>query len=342
MKHTRQQVENSICKWSGYLLENKLASEAEVKQMLGEGLFKRAKTYVKNAFKHVGQGIASGAKKVGLKVHDTFAANKGVAKLMDAVAKLMDKGIDAEDIKLYVSFKKKTYAIADFALAKNRKTLALLFDDKAKKTKTYEELEQFMLDNKITGNDKRITDFVDSLIIGQIENGLDSLNESKKSSAQQKIAKVLEVLGWDSKKALKDDNIENVMNLLGMKNKTTVAQEIADYYKSKGEKGVDDPTISSDDPASDFRDDKSDSADDDEKDAEEDAEEKPDFDKEENTPKTETMNTALMKTTDGDTVGVMDNAFLNVLTKGNAIGIMFDMPKAEIEKKKRQRVALKH
>ena len=54
------------------------------------------------------------------------------------------------------------------------------------------------------------------------------------------------------------------------------------------------------------------------------------------------MNTALMKTTDGDTVGVMDNAFLNVLTKGNAIGIMFDLPKAEIEKKKRQRAALKH
>ena len=145
------------------------------------------------------------------------------------------------------------------------------------------------------------------------------------------------------------------MNLLGMKNKTTVAQEIADYYKSKGEKGVDDPTISSDDPSSDFRDDKSDSADnDDEEDTEEkedkdakdkeddDAEEKPDFDKKENPSKTETMNTALMKTTDGDTVGVMDNAFLNVLTKGNAIGIMFDMPKAEIEKKKRQRAALKH
>ena len=204
MKHTRQQIENTICKWSGYLLENKLASEAEVKQMLGEGLFKRAKTFVKNAFKHVGQGIASGVKKVGLKAHDTFAANKGVAKLMDAVAKLMDKGVDAEDIKLYISFKKKTYAIVDFALAKNRKTLALLFDDKTKKTKTYEELEQFMLDNEITGDDKQITDFVDSLIIGHIEDDLDALNESKKSAAQQKIAKVLEVLGWDSKKALKD------------------------------------------------------------------------------------------------------------------------------------------
>ena len=53
--------------------------------MLSEGIFKRTKTYVKNAFKHVGQGITHAAKATALAIHDTFAANAGVKELMNAL-----------------------------------------------------------------------------------------------------------------------------------------------------------------------------------------------------------------------------------------------------------------
>ena len=48
-KHTREQIVESIVAWSKAMIDNGMLSESEARQLLGEGLFKRAVGAVKRA-----------------------------------------------------------------------------------------------------------------------------------------------------------------------------------------------------------------------------------------------------------------------------------------------------
>ena len=340
-KHSKRQIEEAICKWSCYLLEKKLATEHEVENMLGEGLFKRAKTFVKNAFKHVGQGIASGVGTVARKVHDTFAANAGVKEMMQAIKKLLKQGKDADKIKLWLVVDKKQKPIVGFKLSKNKSTLALLFDDKAKDTMTYEDLEEFLSKAGITGDDRKISDFVDALICGQVEDDeIKLVAESVVSNEADRIGKVLNAMGWTSTNmALKTNNINNLLALFGIKDTPKDRKEVKKIilaYCNAISNASDDNDNDKETEKTD-QNNKSSSQSSDEQ-------AKPD-DKPAHTeePSKDTqkqsLNTCAMKTKDGE-VPVMDNPFKNVLTQGNAIGIVFGMSKADAEKKKRQQAAV--
>ena len=183
MKHTKEQIENAICKWSTYLLEKKIATSEEIKSILNEGLFKRAMSAIKSGLSSIGRDSAFIDKYVSQKIHDTFAANKGVKKFMQAIKDFYKKGIEFKDIKIFVYFDKydKTYPVADFMFSKNKKTLAVLFSDKNDKAKTFADLYKIMKDSGMTGGKKKLSDFTDALVVGKIEGDSAILSESIQS-----------------------------------------------------------------------------------------------------------------------------------------------------------------
>lgn len=323
MNYTKRQIKDTICKWSVYLLENKLASEDEVKDMLDEGLFKRAKTYVKNAFKHVGQGIAHGVKAAGLKIHDTFAANAGVKELMNALKQLWKKNkVKPDKIKFYIFDSKNTFPVEKFVLSKNKKALAALYSDQNKTPCTFKDLAKLLVDNKVVGNDRKITDFVEALVIGKIEDDV-SFSESEVLNEADEFSRlddVLDALKWSKKTALSQPkNIQKIMALLGIRNENALREKIKEHYAEKG----DDSSISSD--GSDDSDEKFDE-DPDTADDKKPKKNKKELDKEK---LAKSENDYLIKTTDDEEVGIKNNPFKNVQIKGNNIGIRFNLSKQD-------------
>ena len=106
MKHTKQQIGESICRWAAYLLENKIATKEEIDEILNESIFKRAKAAVKGAFSKTGKAIKKAANAVKTAVHDEFAPNAGVKEMMLNIKDMLTKDdYDLEDIKFYVFVK---------------------------------------------------------------------------------------------------------------------------------------------------------------------------------------------------------------------------------------------
>lgn len=321
MKRTKQQIGEAICRWSAYLLENKMATQEEIDNILDESVFKRAKAAVKGGLSRVGSGIASTAKKFGRAIHDEFAANPGVKELMNNIKELIsDKGYDAEDIKFYVFVKalKQTFPVADFKLSKNRQTLVLQFKDKSTKPKTYEELHDFLRKSGFDGKKVKISDYVDSLAVGQLED--DIVLESVKEADTERIAKVVSALGWSAKHALTQKSLQKIAALFGIKgdNATADVKEVVkEYFDTKSssddeseEKNPKDSGKSSDDDSS------SD-------------EFEPDFEKSDDNK----VNDMLLKTKTGS-IGVMSCPFKEIRVQSNKIGVIFgDKPKNDERKK---------
>ena len=68
--------------WSTYMLENKMATEEELAEMLDEGLFKRVVAGAKKAYdktKDIAKDLVDNAKE---KIHDIFKPNAGVMKML--------------------------------------------------------------------------------------------------------------------------------------------------------------------------------------------------------------------------------------------------------------------
>lgn len=323
--NNKQQIENAICKWSRYLLENNLASEKELKNVLNEGLFKRVKTGIKNAVKHAGEKISSTAKKVTLAIHDTFAANKGVKELMDAVSGLLKKTKTGKKIKLWVHVNGKTHPVSKFELSSKRNTLALMFDENIQKPLSFEDLDEFLSAEGITGNDKRISDSIDAIICGQVEHA-STVNESIKSSDVGRIGRVLTALGWNDKKsATKEKNINKILALFGIKpndeNISELKQLIIQHcnqLNASNDDSIDDDSSSNDDSSTNDTNSNTTA----------------------NSSTNASQNTCMMNTKHGK-VAVMDNPYKKTIVQNNAIAIVFGLSKDESEKRRRQKEAVK-
>lgn len=306
MKHTKQQIGEAICQWTAYLLENKMATKEEIDHILDESIFKRAKAAVKGGLSRVKSGISKVAKGITRIIHDEFAANPGVKELMKNVHELLKNNkYDAEDIKLYVFVKalKQTFPVADFVLSKNRKTLVLQFKDKNTKPKTYMDLHEFIRKAGIDGKKVKLSDFVDSLAVGQIED--DIVLESVKEADTERIVKVVDALGWSAKHALRSKNLQKLATLFGITGDNAVADVkvvVKEYFDTKSSSD-DDSTYSS--------------------------EESPDFEKEDENK----VNDELLNTKSGK-IGVMSCPFKEVRVQNNKIGVIFGDTVKNSEKRK--------
>ena len=310
MKHTKQQIGEQICRWTAYLLENKMATKEEIDHILDESLFKQAKAAIKGGASKIGSGISNFVKGTARAIHDYFAPNPGVKELMKNINYLMkDKKYDAEDIKLYVFIKelKDTFPVADFSLSKDKKKLVLMFKDKNTKPKTYVDLHDFLRDAGLTGSKVKLSDYVDSLVVGQIED--DMVLESVKSYYVARINKVIKALGWSKKYALDPKSLNKIVALFGIQGKNAVDQ-VKDVVKSYF-----DTQSSSENSKKSKHDDSDEPEDKDSKDADE---EEVDFKKN----KDKHVNDTTLETKAGE-IGVMTCPFKQVRTQNNKIGIIF-------------------
>ena len=323
MKKTKQQMCEAICRWSAYLIENNLATDAEVQSVLNEGLFKRAKTFIKNKASGAAKAVADAVKATGKAIHDTFAANDGVKQLVTQISKLRKDDVAPADIKFYVFDGKNTYAVQKFVLSKNRKALAALYDEQKKKADpcSYEDFNKLMADSKIidAGKKHKITDFVNSLLIGQIVDEPEIFSEAEINEAGKfdRLDDVIAAMKWKEKTALDPDNIQKLVVLFGITDKKAIRDRVKAYFSTKGSDAGD---SSSSDAGSES------GSDDFSKDDEPTEDAKPAKD-------TESVNDYAIKTTDGDEVGIIDAPFKAVKTKGKNIGLIFGLGKKAQQRK---------
>ena len=90
-------------------------------------------------------------------------------------------------------------------LSKNKKALAALYSDQNKTPCTFKDLAKLLVDNKVVGNDRKITDFVEALIIGKIEDNDVSFSESEvldEADDFSRLDAVLDALKWSKKTVL--------------------------------------------------------------------------------------------------------------------------------------------
>lgn len=339
--YTKKQIEKAICKWTSYLLENNMATEFEMKQLIAEGLFKRAKTGIKNIFKGATHGISSVIKATGIAIHDAFAANSGVKDMLTAVKALIQKGKKASAIRLFVCVDDNNYPCAKFALSKNRKTLALVFDDsKKKKPLTFEDLFQFLKENSIVSKGRKISDFIDSICCGKLSdnniNAEDLLAESIKSKDIERIQKVIISMGWSKNTAKSKAGRSKLMALFNIKdtpeNVDSIKDAINQAFDTKNDT-LDDSPLEKDEESKDDDSKDKNSKDEDSKNNNNDksndndeSKDEPDFSK--NEPKitiNKDTNFAL-KTKNGEIIA-MTNKFEKAEARGSDVGMFFGLSK---------------
>lgn len=355
--YTSQQIEEAICRWSRYLLENKLATDTEVMDVIGESWFKRAKTGIKNAVKGIGKSIASGVKAVGREIHDFFTANKGVSQLMDAVNMLWIDGSGDKDAEKSIKVKEnkyagklkpekikfmlfdgsKVYPVVKFVLSKNKKALAALYDKENSPCATYEQLKKLLEDNKVSGKGRHVTDFVDALVIGKLEDNKARVSESEvilEYDEFSRIDAVVDAMQWSKKTAMTSKNIAKLASLLGIKEKDLdeVKARVKSHFDSErfdfGEEDSEEDAESSKEEKKDVKN-KDVKKKDDGK-----AEDKKSFDS--------SKNDYSIETSDKQTIGVKDNQFKRVEVDGSYIGLIFDKSKKELKDIEDTRASLKH
>lgn len=232
-KYTKRQIEEAIGRWSAYMLENDIATEEEVEELLGEGKIRRGIGNIGRFFKKAKQ-VAHNINQWPQKVIDkVFKANDGVKKMlaaMNSFGKSGAKGFD--DIKIYANItdaegKKTTYPIIELALANKKRALVLLIDKKNRmsKPKTLQELRDFFFANKVNPKEN-----IDAILCGEIPKSL-----SESILLESKLTDYIEKKKWNKKDALKPNAIADInAKVYGKKKgKDYIKTQVEKYFASK-------------------------------------------------------------------------------------------------------------
>ena len=223
MKYTKEQIEESIVNWSSYMLKNNLATEDEVKDMLNEGLFRRAVDAVKR-FGARAEEIAHAINWAPQKIYDIICKkNAGVEKLIEAMEKMRKNGATFDGIKMYAVLGAETYPILRFAVINHKSTLVLIVDKTAKNTNplTLNDLKDFLVSNKI-----RLTTFIDSIVCAEQKN-------AEKMIAESKLSDYIEKNKLSKADALKPDVIKHIKRNITKKNDEDTKSMIEKYFSKK-------------------------------------------------------------------------------------------------------------
>ena len=319
-KHDLQDINDAICRYSAYLVENNISTPSRLSKMLNESVFKRIKATITGGASRAASAVSKTAKAIGQKVHDEFAANPGVKEMMKAVSGLLKKGVQPKDIKFFVYREdtKKTYRVAKMVFSKNLKTLAFLYNDEInKKARTFEDLWQLMQKSGIKGKTTKLSDFTDSLVLGAIDGNDAVVSESIAEKAISQIAGIAKVMGWkDTKTANKEKNVKRLMAFFGLEDTIENYGDMVDAIKT----AIGNANPSSNQPT------RNDAA------ANDNNSSQPNTSSSSNDANSaKSENDMLLKTKDGN-IGVMDNAFKSVKVKNNNIGIIFGKKKKQLDK----------
>ena len=209
-RYTQKQIEESICRWSSYMLENGMMTEDECKSIIGEGLFRRMVGATKRGIgkvKDAAKAVVNAPKQLIAKI---FKPNDGVKKMLMAMNKASKDGVDFKSLNIYASLgdaKDKVFPIVGFALMHHKSVLVLLIDsvNKMSKPKSLGDLRQFLFDNKIN-----IKDVIDSIKCGTVPQ---VLAESILLERTSKLVSYLSSKKLTKKAALKPKVLKELMAL---------------------------------------------------------------------------------------------------------------------------------
>ena len=314
MKYNKKQIEESIIKWSGIMLENNMIDESELKTLISEGLLKRTKARIGQFFKKT----VKTAKDAAEAIHDVIKPNKGAKMLIVALDKLSKKGINPGVVKMFASMgEEKYYPIVDFKVEKKKNVILIVNPDNSsaqpKNVKAFREL--IYRDCGMKSNMK-ITDVIESISLAKINDAAEAkMNESFNLMFESKLSDYIEDNNLSKDDALKDENIKKIKKLT-KQNDTKTKEAIEKYFakkdKDNSSSADDSDNSDSSSDSSSFEDDE-DLRDEDKKKAEEEAAKK----KAEEEAKPKFI--------------MLDNQLLDVIPKKTAIGFKFSKTKAEID-----------
>lgn len=211
-KYTQHQISESICYWSRKLLDEGLATEDELRDLIGEGLFRRAIGTVKRGVEGV-KNAATAIKEAPKKLFDrVFKPNAGVVKMRDAINKMSKDGIELKGVKIYATLGKSTFPVVDFLL-KGKKSLMLVIDKavSSAKPKTLAELREFLHDHLPTK--AKVVDAIDGIYCAEAN------KEVLKALFESKLTDYIEKKGLSKEDALKPETVKEIKRLKIMKKK---------------------------------------------------------------------------------------------------------------------------
>lgn len=225
-KYTQHQISESICYWSRKLLDEGLATEDELKDLIGEGLFRRAIGAVKRGVEGV-KNAATAVKEAPKKLFDRiFKPNAGVVKMRDVINKMSKDGIELKGVKIYATLGKATFPVVDFLL-KGKKSLMLVIDKavSSAKPKTLAELREFLHDHLPTK--AKIVDAIDGIYCAEAN------KEVLKALFESKLTDYIEKKGLSKEDALKPETVKEIKRLKIMKKKDEDIKAAIEKYFSQ-------------------------------------------------------------------------------------------------------------
>ena len=226
-QYTKKQIEESIKHWANYLLESEMATEEEVKDILGEGLMRRIGHGIKNAIKKTKE-VAHDINWLPQKMWDkVFKSNEGVKMMLDTMDRIIKNGkIALENVNIFASVPGKVYPIVGFSLIKH-KTVLLLFVDRentSAKPKTLGDLRKFLDDADVNN----IVAAIDSIRIAEAP---ESLLESIILEVNA-VDRMIDKNRWTKQQALKPENLKLLKKAFKQNEKNTI-EKIEKHFASK-------------------------------------------------------------------------------------------------------------
>lgn len=125
--YKKDEILESISRWTNYLLKTKQMTESEVREFLGEGLLKTLGSKIASAAKSTVQGVKDAASAAREAIHDAFLTNDGVKKFLECLKKAGDADINS--LKLAAIIDGINYPVLDIDIPKKfKKTMVLLIN----------------------------------------------------------------------------------------------------------------------------------------------------------------------------------------------------------------------
>lgn len=186
-QYSKDQILDSLAKWTNVMLESGNATMKEVEDLLGEGLLKSLGSKIKSGLEAAGGAVKDAVSGAGEAIHDAFLKNAGVKKFLESLKAAGDADINA--LKMVAVIGSEKYPVVDVDIPKKfKKTLVLSINPEVKdlsKCLTVAALREAI---KAAGI-KKMSASIDGIVCGAAQAAVDQVAEATaKKPADKKAA----------------------------------------------------------------------------------------------------------------------------------------------------------
>ena len=187
----------------------------ELKTILGESMFKKVVSSVKDAAASAKNAVAStisNAKNKTLNyIKNIFCTNDGVEKFFEVLDDFVKDNKKMAKIGLYAKVNEKKLPIVDCTVNGKKNHLIFICGDKSDEAGKVSQLSKFLATNKI-----KMSAAIDGVYLGTRDNKK-KLFEA--ATMQSKIQKIIQNNNWTAKDVKKADVFRQIIELANIKNK---------------------------------------------------------------------------------------------------------------------------